>query len=188
MNISDIPASNYEKLFARAMLPLTKRNSNSILVPKSWSQLVSFLSISGNSDTELEKKSEEDSEPQPLIPQFHNSEWITFAWKFYSLNIVRNIDSCVNFSFLHLRSLQIGGLLPWGLAPELFHELTLRRIIAPLASPRLCPCQHPAGQRSLLWVSHFTSFSAITYFETISSFVSALLALLVAVTVRKRCR
>ena len=56
MNISDIPASNYEKLFARVMLPLTKRNSNSILVPKSWSQLVSFLSISGNSDTELETK------------------------------------------------------------------------------------------------------------------------------------
>ena len=56
MNIGDIPASNYEKLFARVMLSLTKRNSNSILVPKSWSQLVSFLSISGNLDTELEKK------------------------------------------------------------------------------------------------------------------------------------
>ena len=56
VNISDIPASNCEKLFARVMLPLTKRNSNSILVPKSWSQLVSFLSISGNLDTELEKK------------------------------------------------------------------------------------------------------------------------------------
>ena len=56
VNISDIPASNCEKLFARVMLPLTKRNSNSTLVPKSWSLLVSFLSIIGNSDTSLEKK------------------------------------------------------------------------------------------------------------------------------------
>ena len=56
MNISDIPASNCEKLFAGVMLPLTKRNSNSILVPKSWSQLVSFLSILGNSDNEVGKK------------------------------------------------------------------------------------------------------------------------------------